>query len=123
MRACSIGNAAHGYQFTTANPHTGHHCFMVERSQRGKRKKKLLASHQRSWLWGRNLVQETLRAGRWPIVDLYLADDLPAEQIQTAQEFAAVNQTKLQIEPRDSLNKRCHSAEHQGYLALVGEFP
>ena len=35
---------------------------MVERSKRAKGKKALLGSHQRSWLWGRNLVMETLLA-------------------------------------------------------------
>ena len=45
---------------------------MVERYKRGNGKRKLLGSHQKCWIWGRHVVAETLRAGRWT-----LHDDLP----------------------------------------------
>lgn len=96
---------------------------MVERSRRGKGKKKLLGSHQRSWLWGRNLVRETLLAGRWPIVELHLADDLPVAQLDEARALAEPLGAKVVVEGRERLQSLAHTAEHQGYLARMGPFP
>jgi 23S rRNA (guanosine2251-2'-O)-methyltransferase len=96
---------------------------MVERSGRGKRKRTLLANHQRSWIWGRNLVRETLLAGRWPILELHLADDLPGEQLAEAQLRAEQIAVPLRISPRPRLTQLGHSTEHQGYLARMGPFP
>jgi 23S rRNA (guanosine2251-2'-O)-methyltransferase len=96
---------------------------MVERSRRGKGKHKLLGSHQRCWLWGRNLVSETLSAGKWPILELYLADDLPPEQLQRSRAQAASQGVPVQVGSRDALQRLCHSSEHQGYLAKMPPFP
>jgi hypothetical protein len=39
----------------------------------------LLGSHQKCWLWGRNVVLETLRAGAWPVLEeLHVAGTLAA---------------------------------------------
>lgn len=99
---------------------------MVERPRGGKRKqqkKKLLASHQRSWLWGRNLVQETLAAARWPILELYLADELPDDQLEQAQSVAERNGVEPERVTREAIERLCHSSEHQGFLAKMGPFP
>lgn len=100
---------------------------MVERSRRGKgkhkRQAKLLGSHQRCWLWGRVLVGETLRAGRWNILELFLADDLPPDQKRTATRRAAELGVAVSAESRDALTRRCRSAEHQGYVARMSPFP
>ena len=100
---------------------------MVERSRRGKQKHRqksgLLGSHNRSWIWGRNLVCETLAAGRWPIVELHLADSLTAEQISTARLLATKFGAKIVIASRESLTKLGQTSEHQGYLAKMGPFP
>ena len=97
---------------------------MVERSRhRGKRKQKLLSSHQRCWIWGRNVVLETLRAGRWPIVELRLCDTLSRENLQSARRMATELKVPLCVESFVSLTKRCRSKEHQGYLAKMRPFP
>lgn len=96
---------------------------MVERARRAKGKKQLLASHARSWIWGRNLVSETLAVGAWPIVELHLADNLPPDALNDATASAADRQIKTLISPRDELTRLCHSAEHQGYLAKMGPYP
>lgn len=96
---------------------------MVERSKRGKQKRKLLASHARSWLWGRNLVRETLLAARWPIVELHLADDLPQDLLDEARQAAARLDLKVQISPREFLQQLAGTAEHQGYVARMGPYP
>jgi len=100
---------------------------MVERSRRGKgkhkRQTKLLGSHQRCWLWGRVLVGETLRAGRWNILELFLADDLPPDQKRFATRRAAELSVAVTIESRNALTRRCRSGEHQGYVARMSPFP
>ncbi len=96
---------------------------MVERYGRGKGKRKILGSHQKCWIWGRNLVLETLRAGKWPILDLHLADRLAPELIDEAQQMAAEQTVAVEVEPAEVLTRRCRSAEHQGFLARMSPFP
>jgi 23S rRNA (guanosine2251-2'-O)-methyltransferase len=96
---------------------------MVERSRRAKGKRKLLGNHQRCWLWGRNLVRETLLAGRWPILELHLADDLPAEQLAEAQRAAQAHGVTLHVANRDALQRLARTGEHQGYVAKMAPFP
>ena len=100
---------------------------MVERARRGKGKhkqqRKLLGSHARCWIWGRNLVRETLVAGRWPMVELHLADTLAEEQVEEARAMATHLGAKVRVAARDVLERLGHTAEHQGYLAKMGPFP
>lgn len=100
---------------------------MVERARRGKRKhklqSKLLGSHARCWIWGRNLVRETLTVGRWPIVELHLAENLPEQQIDEACAMASRLGSKVRVAARETLDRLGHTSEHQGYLAKMGPFP
>ncbi len=96
---------------------------MVERYRRGSGKSSLLGSHQKCWLWGRNVVLETLRGGRWPVLELYCSDQLLPDELEAVHVLAEQNATSVHVEPGASLRKRCHSAEHQGYLAKMPDFP
>lgn len=96
---------------------------MVERYRRGRGKAPLLGSHQKCWLWGRNVVLEILRAGRWPVLELYCSDQLLPEEMEAVHALAEQNDLSVLLEPGTSLRKRCHSAEHQGYLAKMPPFP
>lgn len=96
---------------------------MVERYRRGTQKASLLGSHQKCWLWGRNVVLETLRGGRWPVLELYCSDQLPPKELDVVHALATQNATSVRLESSTSLRKRCHSAEHQGYLAKMPDFP
>src|SRR4051812_33507612 len=97
---------------------------MVERSKRGgSGKKQLLGNHQRCWLWGRNLVYETLDAGRWPILELCLSRDLAAETLNEVRQLASRRCIPARVEDRETLTRLCHSAEHQGYVARMAPFP
>ena len=96
---------------------------MVERSRRGKGKQKLLGSHQKCWIWGRHAVLETLRAGTWPIIELHLADRLPDDERAAAESLAEERGVIIQFDTAEALTSRCHSGEHQGYLAKMPEFP
>lgn len=98
---------------------------MVQESRRTKRSRKqqLLGSHQRCWLWGRHVVRETLKAGKWPIRELHLADRLGEEELDSARQLAARRETPVRVEPWQQLSNRCRTAEHQGYLAKMPPYP
>ena len=83
---------------------------------------KLLASHQRSFLWGRHLVLETLQAGRWPIIELYLAEDIDGESLR-AVERATAGRLAIRRATRKRLTELCRASEHQGFLIQVGAYP
>lgn len=95
----------------------------MERHHRGKGKKRLLGSHQKCWIWGRNAILETLAAGRWEIKDLYLSRLLGPELLAQAQTLAARQQLIPVMAEPDELTRLCHTSEHQGYLARMTDFP
>ena len=96
---------------------------MVGRSNRKKKQRQLLGSHQRCWLWGRHLVRETLAAGTWPILQLSLADDLDTDCLDEARALASTHGVPCQVCPRADLTRLCKTPEHQGYVAKMGLFP
>src|SRR5712691_4273343 len=97
---------------------------MVERYRRRKGKPELLGNHQKCWLWGRHAVMETLRAARWPVIELHVSDQLPRDDLEFAVDFAR-RQERIDFykEPLDRLTQLCHSREHQGFLAKMAPFP
>jgi 23S rRNA (guanosine2251-2'-O)-methyltransferase len=95
----------------------------MERHSRGKGKKKLLGSHQKCWIWGRNAVMETLQAGRWLILDLYLSRQLPPDLLGQASALSARQGLTPAVEDPEVLARLCHTTEHQGYLARMTDFP
>ncbi len=95
----------------------------MERHRRGKGKQRLLGNHQKCWIWGRHAVLETLAAARWPILDLCVSTDLPAGERESAIESARHGGVPVRVESPALLEQLCHSTEHQGYLARLGEFP
>lgn len=95
----------------------------MERRSRGKGKKRLLGSHQKCWIWGRNAVTETLQAGRWLIVDLYLSRLLPQSSLDQIGALCARSGLVPVIEDPEVLTRLSHTTEHQGYLARMTDFP
>jgi 23S rRNA (guanosine2251-2'-O)-methyltransferase len=96
---------------------------MVERYQRRKGQPKLLGNHQKCWLWGRNVVTETLRVARWPVLELHVAESLADKELALVEQWSQSNAVALSIEPAEKLTILCHSREHQGFLAKMAEFP
>lgn len=96
---------------------------MVERYRRRKDKSPLLGNHQKCWLWGRHVVTETMRAARWPVLELHLSDRLPNEDLGFAEAWSQSCDVPVTIAPFERLTQLCHSREHQGFLAKMAEFP
>lgn len=84
---------------------------------------KPLGQHQSSWIWGRHLVWETLNAAVWPILELWLADDLPETEIQDLRHLATSSGIPVKRASRKSLVSKCRGEDHQGFAAQVSEFP
>lgn len=82
-------------------------------------KKPLLGSHQRSWIWGRNLIVETLRAGRWRPYELRLAPEVEAE----LRDLAEAREVPVHVETPSRLTQLCGASDHQGVIAKMPPFP
>jgi 23S rRNA (guanosine2251-2'-O)-methyltransferase len=91
----------------------------------GKRRStsRLAANHQRSWLWGRHAVMETLKAGRWPIVELFADANLSPPEFAELQTLVEPFDIDIEIVDADRLTELCQSYEHQGLVARMAEFP
>ena len=96
---------------------------MVERSQRGKGKQKLLGSHQKCWIWGKHVVLETLRCGKWLPLQLHLSDQLSTDQTHETIRLAERLSVPVKVESANRLKQLCKSSEHQGYLAKMPPYP
>lgn len=83
----------------------------------------MMANHNRSWIWGRNVVLETLRAARWSAIEL-LYSERCEESIQAEVVSIAKNMRIPAFQASDQeLTKRCRSEEHQGLAARMPPFP
>ena len=96
---------------------------MVERYRRRNAKSAMLGNHQKCWLWGRHVVTETLRAARWPVLELHAIDRLTEQELAFVEQWSHSTGGVLTVGSFDRLTKLCHSREHQGFLAKMAEFP
>jgi len=93
----------------------------------GKRRKsahrKLLGSHQKSWLYGRHAVLELLRAGRWRPLEVWIAEDLEPDVLAEAADTAARLGIEIVEAAAESMTRRCGGLAHQGLMAQMPPFP
>ena len=66
---------------------------------------------------------ETLRAGCWRPLEVQLDERLPAKDRNEASRHAQRMGVDVAFSPAAALERLCHSAEHQGYLAKMPSFP
>ncbi|MBL8809012.1 MAG: 23S rRNA (guanosine(2251)-2'-O)-methyltransferase RlmB [Planctomycetaceae bacterium] len=85
--------------------------------------KKFAASHQRSWLWGHHAVLETVRAGRWPVMELFADRTLNRDVLKQVTELAGRHGIRLELVDAKRLEQLSNQPDHQGLLARMGEFP
>lgn len=70
---------------------------------------------------GRYAVVETLRAGRWPMDELYLDAELPdTDEVVRLASQMGVAASRV---PAARLTDLCHASHHQGMAARMGAFP
>jgi 23S rRNA (guanosine2251-2'-O)-methyltransferase len=83
----------------------------------------LLTNHNRCWIWGRNVVLETLRGGRWPILELLHSDRCEADARAAAVRLASESGIAAVAVADNEITKQCRSDEHQGLAARMPPFP
>ena len=96
---------------------------MAKGSGRRSRRRELQASHQKNWMIGAHVVQETIAVNAWPIAELFVAEDLQSQESQHILKLASQRTLKISRVTRDRLTELCHSRHHQGVAARMGEFP
>lgn len=94
----------------------------MTRQRRRQQSSSFAANHQRSWLWGRHAVYETLAAERWPITDLLLDERRLADHA-AIQALAARQGLRCEQVTADRLQQLSGAADHQGVIARLGELP
>lgn len=92
-----------------------------KRTRRARRQ--LLGSHQKCWLWGRHVVLETLRAGRWKPLEIWAAIRVDPHVAREVRLLALSAKIPLLAKTVDEITRRCGTAEHQGLLAKMPPFP
>ena len=95
---------------------------MVDSSRRRGRRE-VMGSHNRCWIWGRNVVLETVRAGRWPVLELLIGDWVENSVAEECAHLAELRQVPVYSETESELTRHCRTAEHQGFAARMAPFP
>ena len=96
---------------------------MVHRRKASSGGRKPMANHNRAWIWGRNVVTETLRAGIWPIAELALSSKLDDACFQKFSRQAESEHVPITVIDDEGLTKLCRAGDHQGCAARMMEFP
>jgi 23S rRNA (guanosine2251-2'-O)-methyltransferase len=96
---------------------------MTRRAPGKQKKPTLMGSHQRCWIWGRQAVMETLRAGRWRPLEVRLDERLPDKDRDEVVRRAERLEVAISFAPAGELERACRSAEHQGFLAKMPPYP
>lgn len=94
---------------------------MVDSSRKSRRD--VMGSHNRCWIWGRNAVLETLKAGRWPIHELVLSEGLDAGPYDLTVRLAEQRRVSVSVASESELTRLCRTGEHQGMAARMPPFP
>ena len=96
---------------------------MVGGKRKHRRKREYLGSHQKSWLYGRHVVLETLRAGEWIPHEVWIADDIEPGVREEARALAEGIGVPPLITAAAVMTRRCGSLAHQGLMAQMPPFP
>ncbi len=96
---------------------------MDGRSPGGKSSGRADRNRPGDWIWGRRAVLETLRGGRWPIRGLWVSERIEEDVAEELRGLAEQLDVELQKADGEEIRARCHTDQHQGVLARMGEFP
>ena len=87
------------------------------------RERELMGSHQRCWLWGRNVVLDTLRAGRWKPHELLHLPDLSSAVLAEVRQLADSQQVPLHEATEKQFRDLIRAEDHQGLAARMPPYP
>ena len=66
---------------------------------------------------------ETLKAGRWPVVELFIDSNQAERELAEVERLAEPLDISVELTDADRLTQLSQTYEHQGFLARMGEFP
>lgn len=66
---------------------------------------------------------ETLKSGRWPIVELFIDSNQSEQELAEVERLAKPLDIAVELADADRLTQLSQTYEHQGFLARMGEFP
>jgi 23S rRNA (guanosine2251-2'-O)-methyltransferase len=95
---------------------------MAKQSAKKFRKTKPAVRKSLNWLWGRSGVFETLEAGRWRVYELFLTEEVFAQN----KDFLAkqkANGVELEVMTSQKLTELAQATDHQGIVARVSKYP
>jgi 23S rRNA (guanosine2251-2'-O)-methyltransferase len=95
---------------------------MPERPRKRNAKSGFSGNHQRSWLWGHHAVAETLQAGDWPVLEIYV-NQTAAEQFANLLETRRNEGVPIKIVTSQRLEQLSRSVDHQGLVVRLGPYP
>lgn len=82
-----------------------------------------MANHNRCWIWGRNLVLETVRAAYWPVLELLHSDRCEPRAREEVCSLALRLGIAIHSVSDDQVTKSCRADDHQGLAARMPPFP
>lgn len=83
--------------------------------------KKFSGNHQRSWLWGYHAVIETLAAGNWPVLEIYVTQSA-YERSASILDQKDRQGIPLYLVSAERIEQLSRATEHQGMLVRLGPF-
>lgn len=87
------------------------------------RGRELMGSHQRCWLWGRNVVLDTLRAGLWKPHEILHLPDLAPAVLDEVRRLAEASRIPLHATAEKPLRDLIRAEDHQGLAARMPPYP
>ena len=66
---------------------------------------------------------ETLKAGRWPIVELFVDANQPEPDLAEVERLAEPLEIAVELTDSERLTQLSQTYEHQGFLARKENFP
>jgi len=97
---------------------------VVGKKKRQSRAVPLLGSHQKCWIWGKHVVLEILRAGRWQPWEVHLDRTLlEPETLAELEQLLDRNSVPGSGLTGDQIARLCGARDHQGLIAKMPPFP
>lgn len=95
---------------------------MANKRRKQTSKRAFSGNHQRSWLWGYHAVRETLIAGTWPVLEIFVNAQSRASLDELLCESSPLG-FPVEVVSSYRLEELSRSTEHQGVVARMGPFP
>jgi 23S rRNA (guanosine2251-2'-O)-methyltransferase len=96
---------------------------MVDSQGRRGRRREVMSNHNRCWIWGRNVVLETVGAGYWPVLELLVGNSIDGKLLDETLRMAERMQIAVAVVTEAELSRACRSTDHQGFAARMMPFP